>query len=453
MARTADPEPDTAVPEVPPAAERARALRDLVLPVLCGGVINRRRSGMAMVARTGWDARGVADAERLHREYGAGPVLLLTRPRRVALILDPDDARRVLAGTPRPFSPAPPEKRAALGQFQPHGVLISDPGDRAVRRRRNEEVLATDRPLHPAAERFVAIAGEEVTALLREAAPDGVLDWPRLDAAWWRTVRRIVLGDAARTDTTLTTQLDKLRGAGNWAVLAPTRRLLRAAFVRRVGAYAARAEDGTLAAHAARRDAVGQIPHWLFAYDAAGIVTARALALLAARPETAGRARREVAAAPPAAGPATWPLLRAAVLESARLWPTTPLILRESVAETRWGDGATLPAGTLLAVYAPYFHRGEPAGAVRDRFAPEVWPADGASPDATATARAFLPFSDGPAGCPGQNLVLLTATAFLAQLLGEGPVELLSPHLDRERLPATLDHFGLSFAPPAGRRA
>ena len=39
------------------------------------------------------------------------------------------------------------------------------------------------------------------------------------------------------------------------------------------------------------------------------------------------------------------PFLRSAVLESLRLWPTTPLLLRDTTAETTWENG-TLPKGT-----------------------------------------------------------------------------------------------------------
>ncbi|MBB1244702.1 cytochrome P450 [Streptomyces durbertensis] len=442
-------EPTEAPNQKPDAADRARVLGDAFLPVVLGGAITRRRLGMGLAERVGWDARGVAVAERLHRQHGEGPLTVMERPRRIALVLDPADARYVLEHTPRPFSPAAFEKRAALGQFQPHGVLISDPDERESRRRKNEEVLATDRPLHPAAERFVRIAGEEVAGLVAEARADGVIDWPRLEAAWWRTVRRITLGDLARDDTTITRQLDALRGAANWAMLSPRRRLLRAAFRRRLNAYAARAEEGTLVAHAARLDAVGQIPHWLFAYDVAGIVTARALALLATHPETAARARREVAEDPPGKGAASWPLLRATVLESVRLWPTTPLVLRENAEPVRMPNGDRLPANTLVVIYAPYLHRGDPAGPDRDRFNPDLWLRAAGPVDSTATAGAFVPFSDGPAGCPGQNLVLLTTSAFLAQLLAVGVPRLLSHRLGPDApLPATQDHFSLRFGPP-----
>jgi hypothetical protein len=59
----------------------------------------------------------------------------------------------------------------------------------------------------------------------------------------------------------------------------------------------------------------------------------------------------------------------------------------------------------------------------------------------------LIPFSAGPATCPGRQIVLLLASAWLADSLG-GDVRLLPPvRLDPARpLPPTLDNFALRFA-------
>jgi len=63
-----------------------------------------------------------------------------------------------------------------------------------------------------------------------------------------------------------------------------------------------------------------QVPQWLFAFDAAGMASFRALALLVAHPDGLDAARAEIAAAGAARTPL--PALRAALLEAVRLWPT-----------------------------------------------------------------------------------------------------------------------------------
>lgn len=452
-------EPRTGAPgELPAVGPRdaAGVLADVLLPVLAGGVIVRRPHAMSLVERTGWDRRGVERARALRRRDGPDPLRITARGHTYALVLEPEDAHRVLSGTPETFTPATPEKRGALARFQPHGLLVSDAHGRAARREFAEEVLDTPQPVHHMAERLTTVVHEEAGELLRESARTGELTWDGFNAAWWRIVRRIVLGDAARDDTALTTQLQQLRSAGNWSLLGPRRKDVQAAFLHRVRTYvdeAGRAgPTGSLAALVAHTpaepgtDPAGQIPHWLFAYDAAGMATLRTLALLATHPAQAAEARAEVRSGDPeaAAGPRELPYLRGCALESVRLWPTTPLILRESTQETVW-RGGTLPAGTTFALYTPYLHRAEPAEPYGNSFAPQLWTEE-TGQEARANP-ALLPFSSGPAGCPGENLVLLTVSTLLAALTGEHTYTLAShPELRPSvPVPATLDHFALRF--------
>jgi cytochrome P450 len=184
-----------------------------------------------------------------------------------------------------------------------------------------------------------------------------------------------------------------------------------------------------------------QVPQWLFAFDAAGIATFRALALLAAHPAQAERAREE---SRDRAGMERYdlPYTRACVLESVRLWPTTPMVLRQSTEPTAWETGM-MPAHTGIAISAPFFHRDDQRLPFAHRFSPELW-----LEDRSEDAWPLIPFSGGPAICPGRNLVLLLASAMLAMLL-EGPAMHLAPplRLDARRpLPGTLNHFSLRFA-------
>src|SRR5690606_31988282 len=104
------------------------------------------------------------------------------------------------------------------------------------------------------------------------------------------------------------------------------------------------------------------------------------------------------------------PYLRACVLESLRLWPTTPLVLRDTVADTTWETG-TLPAGTGMVIFAPFFHRDDERLPYAHRFAPEVWLGEDHAGGAIPLGDwPLIPFSRGPAICPARNLVLLLGT-------------------------------------------
>ncbi|GAB2714454.1 cytochrome P450 [Nocardia thraciensis] len=423
-------------------------LADLGFAAVASGVIARRRPVMGLLERTQADRRALTRIRRLRHEYGSGPIELALPGRRVIVVLDPEDVGTVLRGAPTPFHPASREKVAALRQFQPHGVLVSDGPMREQRRALNEAALDTGSPMHRLADPFAEIVAEEAREFTDSVLRQGHVDAARFTTAWWKLVRRLTLGAAASDDHALTDELWRLRSAANWSFLVPPRRRRRDRFTARLSRYVENAEPDSLAGELARApsrgavDPVGQIPHWLFAFDAAGIAVTRALAVLATHPRHRAEARED-AADPDRPGLRRY--LRACVLESVRLWPTTPVILRELTAETSWRDGAdrfaTAPGATVL-ITAPAFHRDPDLLPFADDFAPEIWL------DGTAERYPQLvPFSAGPAVCPGRNLVLFVTSTYLAQLLSRLEFGLRSqprPTPDKP-LPLTFNNFGLDF--------
>ena len=138
--------------------------------------------------------------------------------------------------------------------------------------------------------------------------------------------------------------------------------------------------------------------------------------------------------------------MRACISEAMRLWPTTPLLSRETLVELSW-RGAVVPAGTQILIVNAFHHRDRERLQYADRFAPEEW-IDGDAADDWG----FNHFSHGPQVCPGVNLALLVASSALATLLTEREVTWRG-NLDPGRpLPHMLDFFGLDFglAAPGG---
>jgi cytochrome P450 len=425
-------------------AETVRVVLTVLLPLVARGVILRRRRVTAMGERLDADRHLVRTLQRLRARHGGAPVALRLPLRRIVIVLDDGDVHRVLDASPDPYATATREKRAALGRFEPHAVLISDAADRPDRRRWNEAVLDTGAPLHHLAAPMAAVARHEARTLRTQvAAAGGRLDWPAFTAAWFRVVRRVTLGDAARDDTELTDRLARLRAEANWAMAVPPHPDRTRAFLDRLRAHMERAEPGSLAAVAAtvpagpRTATLEQVPQWLFAFDAAGMSAFRALALLATHPRELAAVRAELAPGPGV--PAELPALRTAVLEAVRLWPTTPAILRETTAATEL-SGVTLPPGTLVLICSAFFHRDAERHTWADDFTPRLWSGE-------PTRAALVPFSGGPAVCAGQDLVLFLTSTFLAGLLDGHDVRLTSrPALRPGRaLPGTLDPFQLRF--------
>ena len=429
------------MPELPTvtAPDLARTLAAVLLPPVVKGPIVRRPRAVGLLGRLGADDAAVRQMQRLRERYGPDPVQLNLAGRRMALLLDPEDVHRVLNGSPEPFTPASLEKRGALGHFQPAGVLVSGPADRLLRRPFNEAVLQPGPSVHPVVGvRMAQVVAEEVDALLGQVDFAGELAWDAFARTWWRIVRRVVLGDSAREDEQVTDDLQTLRRLANLSYAAPRRPALRDRFLGRVQHYVQQAEPGSLAEVVARTPAAPgtephqQIPQWLFAFDAGSWASVRALALLVAHPPAMERAREELDRSP------DLPFLRATVLDSIRLWPTTPLILRDTTEETTWRTG-TLPAGASVVIFAPFFHRDGQRLPQAHTFDPDQWLRERTDADWP-----LVPFSGGPAMCPGRNVVLLVASTVLAGLVGSRTFG-CSEDLDPARLPGSLDMFGLRF--------
>jgi len=112
---------------------------------------------------------------------------------------------------------------------------------------------------------------------------------------WWQLVRRIVLGDVARNNNSVTDDLWRLRKSGNWSFLVYRTHAFgnvsSTVLYKLCRGRRSPQPDRTLAqlpAHGSI-DAVGQVPHWLFAFDAAGMAALRAVAVLAPHPEERSR--------------------------------------------------------------------------------------------------------------------------------------------------------------------
>lgn len=430
-----------------------RTLIELAGPSVAAGAIARRRSMVGLLERFQADQRSVDRLRDLRNTYGRGPVELAIPGRRIVVPLEPDDVARVLAGAPTPFDPANREKRRALQQFQPHAVLITQGALRGPRRALNEQVLDTRIPVHHLSEQFIDVIATETAKFAAVALERGGFDAARFTTMWWRVVRQIVLGPSARDDNAVTDELWRLRRAGNWSFAAPQHRRRRAGFLQRLRRYAADPAPESLLGALCAVDAadpvdpIGQLPHWLFAFDAAGMATIRALGLLTAHRGVLHRCETEELNVPQVR-----PYLRAAIQESLRLWPTTPALLRDTTTETAWGTGkdqVRIDAGAMVLICVPAFHRDPTTMEFADRFEPDIW-LDGRAEQYPQ----LVPFSAGPAECPGRNLVLFTTSTLLAQLLSQLEIKLATPSLQPEQpLPMTLNQFGLEFtAVPAWMR-
>lgn len=420
-----------------------RVVASVIAPTIAQGAVLRRPQMMALAERFDADRRAGRVLRAVRERYGPDPLSLRIPGRSVALVLSGLDVARILHESPETFSASTVEKRAALRHFQPDGVLITPSPLRDARRRLNEQVLDTPHRLHRSAEVIMRKAREEAEFLSVAANNTGRLTWDTYTEAFNRLVRRIVLGDAARNDRRVTALLTGLRADANWAYLRPRRHAVRRRFFHRLRRYYDIAEPHSLIGALAGADAepgtapLGQVPHWMFAFDAAGIAAYRTLALLDRHPDALARVRDEIAA-----GDVDLAFLRACVLESVRLWPTTLVVLRDSTRSTQW-DTRHFPEQTSFVIVSSFFHREDQSPSRADLFTPEIW-LDGDP----GYQRGLIPFSAGPVRCPGENLVLFVTSTLVAAMVERSEFRLVGKSImDIEgHLLRTVNHTSQTFA-------
>jgi cytochrome P450 len=438
--------------------ENARFNALVIVPNALQGLFWRRRRAVAAATRANVDGHARSLLRGMARGHGGGPVWVRVMTDRALLLLTPADVHRALEGSPAPFAADPDAKRKGMAAFQPDALTLSRGELWRNRRDFTESVLDTGKPLHRLADRVAAVAAEEAEALSARVGvtASSTLEWDAWHRAFRRLTRRVVLGDAARDDEDLSDELAAMMAEGNSMPGEPSERY--PAFVGRIGEYAAAADTNSLlgmfaeAPSDAETKVAGQVPHWLFAMqDTLAINAFRALAMIASHPRQAERLAEELGGVPAdgaASGAEVGALayLEACLEEAMRLWPTTPMLSRETLAETDW-RGATVPPGTQLLVSNTFMHRDRDRHAYADRFAPEEWTEGDAGAEWS-----FNHFSRGPQGCPGAGLTLFAGKALLAALLRKHSVGLERPRIDPERpLPDMLDFFGLRFSlAPAG---
>ncbi|MFW2513974.1 cytochrome P450 [Demequina sp. SO4-13] len=425
--------------------DTARIVRDVQLPTVAKGPIIRRPKVVAGAERWDLEARAVERMQAAALKYGRGPLMLSVPGKNMAVVLDPEHVHRILEESPEPFAPAETLKRHALKHFEPKVSLISHGHGRQRRREVNENALDDGHPIHRMAEQFMPAVGEEAQQLLDAVdAAGGDLDYDTFFVAWFRMVNRVVLGDSYRDDEEILDLMETQRSRANWAFLRPVDKGARSELLRRIGHAIDKAEPGSIAAYMSQMDSrpedhpEQQVPQWLFAFDPAGMASFRALALLASHHEHQEEVRAQIAAAAGEAAPML-PLLRSTVLESLRLWATTPMILRESTREVEFEHGV-MPEGTSVLIFAPFFHRDDRNLNFAHSFAPEQW-------DHTRARDEWplVPFSAGPGICPGRHLVLLLISNFIAHIVGQRAIAMTSHTLEPGNLPALLNNFSLRF--------
>jgi hypothetical protein len=423
------------------ALEGIRFTAQIGVPNIVQGLFSKRELPVKIASRLGTDHLGYQLVDGLVKSYGPGPFYVRVAKDESLLITHPDDLKFVLGGSPDPFASDPEPKVKGMAAFQPDALTISRGDLWAQRRQFADAVCKPGQPLHPLAASWVGVAADTARALSGKP-----IQWKDIDAAFLRMIRRVVLGDGAADDTTITDLLGELMSQGNKMPGEPGPQYPE--FIAKIQRYIDNAEPGSLASEVAGAPtppggAAGQMVHWMFALkanQAANVL--RALAVLATHPEQQREARREVADADlgTASGIASLEYLGGCLLEAMRLWPTVGLLVKVAHRDVEFPSGAVLPEGTQALIYNVFNHRNRARISYADKFSPGEWVSGSAGQDWS-----FNFFSHGPQNCPGAGISIFLGQAVMANLLNAGPLSVSGVRLDPSKpLPHGVDLYGLT---------
>jgi cytochrome P450 len=412
-----------------------------VVPALVRGLFSPRRSAMKLLTSLDADGRAAGVLTKLRRKHDGQGIKLLGG--RLVVVWGESAIKEVLDRSADAYAGDAGAKAKGMCHFQPDALTLSHGDDWRDRRAFNEAVLASSERRHPFAGRFLSVVSGEVERLgIRDTLV--WTDWERL---FDRVTLRVIFGDEAREDQALTARLEKLMGEANR--LVGLRRSddyfeLYGQLERYLVDPGAESLVAQIAAapQTDRTRIVHQIPHWIFAMrDTLAANAYRALAAIVADPGVHERVLVELEGVdlgdPVAVDGLRY--LEGCLQEAMRLWPTTPLLARETTREVTLA-GEPLDPGTQVMLLNAFNHRDPDHVEEADRLQPERW-------NAGERDYRFNHLSNGAQDCPGGPLVLLLGKAAIARILERHSLVLEQPRLaPGATLPHMLDFFETRFS-------
>lgn len=413
-----------------------------VLPAYMRGLFTLNRFWTTFWNELEADPAAVKFIDKMRSKYHSNYLYLYLLKTKSLLVLEQKGIKHVLDNSPDIYADAK-LKRDGMSHFQPDALTISRGEEWRNRRAFNEAVLNTGQEVHQFADAFLEVISAETSTTLKQTK--GKLTWDDFAHLFERITLQIIFGRGA-DDHILMQVLRKMMRESNRA-FALQKSTYFDAFYASLSRRRREVEKPSLAmlcTHAPASEVTqvdNQIPHWIFAMgDTLVINTARAMALIVTHPLSEARVRDELKLANHHSSQGVNQLryLEGCVQEAMRLWPTTPMLVRETTRDDVV-DGVHVTAGTQVLILNGFNHRDRNNIEFADRFSPQVWL------DKKSDYR-FNHLSNGRQVCAGKDLALFIAKAVLANLLSERRYLVERPSLDPSKpLPYLYNHFRIKL--------
>ena len=412
-----------------------------IVPFYLQGIFTRNRFWVTVITALHPDPMGVAFVERLRKKLESPPCFYIYMLNRKTLwLLDRSLIQRVLDLSPAIYA-EPGLKRRGMSHFQPDAVTISRGKNWTERRSFNEAVLASEQRVPPYAGSVLQIVSPVTKQWLEK--PASSYKWKDFERLLEQITLQVIIGkgttDNRQTDELKAMMLESNRifGLGKSAYFDSFYNRMRT-FLKYPRADSL-IERCTHATSSEQTRVESQITHWIFAMkDTLAENVVRTLVLIAAHPDAMTQVRAEICAGDldTTAGIDGLGYLEGCVQEGMRLWPTTALLLRESIVADVLGEHV-VPAGTNILINNSFNHRDSDSLNHANTFNPEFWLGRRAD-------YRLNHLSNGAQVCAGKNLVLFLAKAVLGHMLREHQFALVNPQINLEKpLPYRFNHFSV----------
>jgi cytochrome P450 len=413
-----------------------------VLPYYLRGIFTRSKFWFSFWTKVQRDPSAVKFVSHLRKKYGSKAFYIHMLATKSLLILDVNDIKRVLDRSPLVYGEAK-LKRTGMSHFQPNAVTISRGEAWTERRRFNEAVLDSGHSLHRYADYFLEVIRSETAVWQKSTGPQ--LSWTEFEDLFEKITLQITFGKGV-SDTSSTRALKRMMLESNRAVALRKSKYFDGFYktMRNALIYPRQNSLVFRCTHVPSTDMTkveNQIPHWIFAMnDTLATNTVCALALISSHPDKEGQIRKEMDQVDlsSAQGIDQLKYLEGCVQEAMRIWPSTPLLVRETVIEDILAK-RVIPAKTQVLILNTFNHRDRDTYPFADSFSPEIWLDNPLNYH-------FNHLSNGSQMCAGKELALFIAKTVLANLLAHSQYTLQKPPLDPNKpLPYLYNHFQIHF--------